>query len=501
MTVGRVLFVGLDAADIDLIEPWAAAGELPTLQGLLETSIRVDTEGPPGFYVGAIWPTLYTAVNPAEHGVHNWKQIRLGTYDFEPAPSRPRLAHAAFWDVASAAGRRVAVVDAPLAAESPGLNGLQVLEWGDHDSELGFATTPPDLADQIAHRFGLHPVQGNCNQHDRSPREVAAFRDALVDGAGAKAELSRDLLERDDWDLFVTVFSESHCVGHQLWHVHDPNHPKHDPEVATAVGDPVLDVYRAVDAGLGRLLAAADDDTTVAVFASHGMGAHHDPTFLLDAMLERLEIADNLRAPGRRLRWLARLGPLGRTAWARRRAALDARIDELVGPLEPWNRLWFQHPNNEVEAGIRLNVVGREPFGRVEPGAHYEGVCERLIGHLHALTDGDTGEPLVRDVLVTRREYGGRHLDEFPDLVVRWNRPARPVHRIVSPAAGEVVGDYAGARTGDHHPRGALLLRGPGLAPGRAATHGPVPVIDLGPTILALLGVDWPGVEGRPVPV
>ena len=498
MSARRLVVVGLDAADVDLLEPWAAEGALPTLRGLFERSLRVDTVGPEGFYVGAIWPTVQTGVNPAEHGVHNWLQIELGTYDFQVAMARPRITHPAFWDAASEAGRRVAVIDVPLAAESTDLNGVQVLEWGDHDPELGFATVPADLARELEDRFGMHPVQGNCNQHDRTGAEIAAFRDALVAGAGTKAALSRALLEREPWDLYVTVFSESHCVGHQLWHVHDPGHPKHDPEVAATVGDPVLDVYRAIDEGLGRLLTAAGPDTTVAVFASHGMGSHHDPTFLLDRMLERLEIADNLRAPGRRLRALARLGPLGRSAYERRRAALDARIDELVEPLEPWNRLWFQQPNNEVEAGVRLNVVGREPFGRVEPGAHYDEVVERLAGHLLALTDGDRDRPLVRDVIRTHERYAGRHLDELPDLVVRWHRPEGPVRRMVSPVGGEVVGDYAGARTGDPHPRGALFLCGPGVPPGRAALPAPMPVVDLGPTLLALLGLPWPGVEGRP---
>src|SRR5687767_5506028 len=78
-----LVYVGLDAVDRDLVEPWARAGRMPTLARLLACGARATTEGPPGVYVGAIWPSLVTGTNPARHGYHCWLQVRPGTYDID----------------------------------------------------------------------------------------------------------------------------------------------------------------------------------------------------------------------------------------------------------------------------------------------------------------------------------------------------------------------------------------------------------------------------------
>ena len=53
---------------------------------------------------------------------------------------------APFWSHLSRAGRRVAILDVPLTRIDPSINGLQVVEWGGHDSVYGFQTWPPGVA-------------------------------------------------------------------------------------------------------------------------------------------------------------------------------------------------------------------------------------------------------------------------------------------------------------------------------------------------------------------
>ena len=55
------------------------------------------------------------------------------------------------------------------------------------------------------------------------------------------------------------------------------------------LGDPLLKIYRTIDAEIGRLAEAAGDDADLFVYLSHGMGPHYDGTFLLDEVLERIE--------------------------------------------------------------------------------------------------------------------------------------------------------------------------------------------------------------------
>ena len=75
----RVLVLGLDSADAELIERWADAGHLPTFAALR----REGTWGRLGttaevLHVSA-WPTIYTGALPGHHGLYHAYQARAGT--------------------------------------------------------------------------------------------------------------------------------------------------------------------------------------------------------------------------------------------------------------------------------------------------------------------------------------------------------------------------------------------------------------------------------------
>ena len=96
-------------------------------------------------------------------------------------------------------------------------------------------------------------------------------------------------LEREPWDLLFTAFAEPHCIGHQCWHLRDPSHPMYDAETAAQIGDPVRDVYVAIDAAIGQIAAAAGNGTDVIVLSATGMCSNYGGNHLLDEILRRLE--------------------------------------------------------------------------------------------------------------------------------------------------------------------------------------------------------------------
>src|SRR5262249_29630090 len=160
-----------------------------------------------------------------------WMQLKPGTYEQIRCLTGETLKCQPFWNHLSRAGRRVTVLDVPLSAVTEHLNGTQVVEWGTHDKQYGLSTWPPSLAQDLVARFGRHPLRDICNG-DRDTQGFVEFRDQLLKGIGIKAEITRHFLRRNDWNFFGQVWSESHCVGHQCWHIHDPSHPRHDEEQA-----------------------------------------------------------------------------------------------------------------------------------------------------------------------------------------------------------------------------------------------------------------------------
>jgi predicted AlkP superfamily phosphohydrolase/phosphomutase len=468
----KVAFVGLDAVDPMLLRRWAGEGLLPTIRRLLETSVVAATDSPVGCFVGAIWPSMTTAVNPGRHGVHCWEQMEPGTYDMRLFLAGRQTAAPPFWTSLVDAGRRVSLLDMPLTGPVPGFDGVHVMEWGDHDREEGFRVEPPELAEEIRRIVGLPPLRTNCNGV-RDGDGYVRLRDDLVTGVRMRTRLHRLLLAREEWDLFATVYGEGHCIGHQAWHQHDPTHVRHDAALAARMPDPVLDVYQAIDTSLADLLARLGPDTTVMVFASHGMRPHYDPTHLLDQIVGRIDAARARRRGG----WLRRATP-----------APERPLSE---------RMYFAVSNNQVDGAIRLNLVGREPAGRVRPGRHADAVCAQLAADLAAIVDVDTGQPAVDRVVRTRDVFDGPVRDRLPDLWVIWRKTGN-VRHLRSPLIGDVMGDWPHTRTGDHTPEGLVMTRGPHLE-ARALSRR-LDVMDLAPTLAAMLGVSLADVDGRVVP-
>jgi predicted AlkP superfamily phosphohydrolase/phosphomutase len=497
----KLLFLGVDALDKDLVLHWAAAGTLPTFRRLLSTAAWGVTNSPPGLFVGAIWPSFWTSVSPGRHARYCYQQIRPGSY--EKVPVRPADTGApAFWDALSGAGKRLAIIDVPKTHVANGLNGLHIVDWGTHDPDFDGPTTwPPALAGELVAAYGPDPV-GNCNVYGRQEQYVR-LRDDLVARVATKRRLVADVLEREQWDCVVAVFSESHCVGHQCWHVHDPSHQRHDPDVRRRVGDPIRDVYVALDAAIGQLLDHADPATEVFILGSHGMRPHYDATFLLDAMLRRIE------SPGARLE-RPRAAPIAARAWRWMPRGVRWLLSPLRGPVKARlqaqearlggddvaSRRYFAVPNNDACGGVRVNLAGREPNGTVRSGADFDAMCAALERDLNAFVNMDTGKPVIRRVLRTRALYRGPFIDHLPDLMLEWNHDA-PIARVFSPRTGEIAGRYTKSRTGDHSPEGIFFVAGPGVVPGRLGRD--VSIVDFGPTLAQRLGVRLEDVDGRSI--
>ena len=75
---GRVLLIGLDSADAELIERWADQGHLPAFDRLRREGLwtRLGTTAEV-MHVSA-WPSIYTGVTPGQHGLYHAYQVRAG---------------------------------------------------------------------------------------------------------------------------------------------------------------------------------------------------------------------------------------------------------------------------------------------------------------------------------------------------------------------------------------------------------------------------------------
>lgn len=529
--LARLVALGLDALDPELVEAWTDDGTLPNLAALKERGASGRLNGIEGFYVGSTWPSTYTGRNPAGHGLHYELQLEPGTYELrrvQEGEPGTFVRSETLWHVLGRQGRRVAALDVPLSEPADDIDGVQVVEWGGHDDFFGFQATPKEIERWLRERWGRHPHGATCDVRRRGLDDYADFVARMESGVGLKTGWIRELLSRGEWDLFLAAYTEGHCVGHQCWHLHDPAHPAHDPAIVDALGDPLRRVYRALDDAVGELVEIAGE-TPVLIWSSHGMDHWRGAAFLLPDILMALGVSAPWpsSAEGRVLRGARRVAS---TVWRRLPDTARAPIRRLVTgvrsprgarpsaersrtvprlAVDAANSLCFPVRNGSAVSGIRLNLAGREPAGRLEPGAEAEAFCSRLRADLLGIVDERTGGPLIQRVVRTSELYEGPHLDLLPDLLVEWSDEvptgstivgdgAAARVRVRSPVFGSLDGRNDYCRTGDHRPGGWFVAAGEGIA--RARLEREVSVLDIAPTIAAFLGAEMPEADGSPVP-
>ncbi|HEX7023274.1 MAG TPA: alkaline phosphatase family protein [Gemmatimonadales bacterium] len=521
MQTNRLLVLAIDAASAPLLRSWASDGTLPNIAALMADGLVGDTRNVEGLYVGATWPSFSTGLNPGAHGVYWIDVVKPHAYEMGRCTAEDLARQKTLWEVLGDAGRRVMVLDVPLSRLSPGLNGQQVVEWGTHDPLFGFQASSRRLRRRLLDSVGAHPAPRICDVPHRTPAEYRRFTDQLIAGAALRARWTRELLQEEPWDFAIQVFSEAHCAGHQLWHMHDTAHPGFDPEAARDGGDPVREVYRAIDAAIGEVVRAQDAGTTIVLLALHGMTRMFGYHYLTPEILLRLGVmarassaAPGTGGGGRPAGFLRRTyrrlpERLRRPLYDLRQHILQRGLGHGVPfDLDPERSRCFDVGLGPTVSAIRFNLKGREPSGTLTPGEEADRFAEELGRSFLELVDPDTGQPLVRRVMRSAEHFHGPWLEELPDLLIEWDEAPAVGSTTVGTGRGAVLRAHSErlgsleylntyGRSGDHQIGGMFIARGPGIAPGVMGRT--VSTLDLAPTFARMLGAAMQNVDGAPI--
>lgn len=454
----------------------------------------------------AVWPSFYTGTGPGTHGYYYIRHVEPGTVRL--VRTMNRAYGQPFWSLLREQHKHVVLFDVPKTLVEKGVDDRQIVGWGEHYPPVR-TTWPPDLWREIQHRFGAHPHFREVHRPLRVDQERELLR-RIIQGAERRAAISRFLLERGPWDLFITVFSESHSSGHQFWHYSDPSSPAFDADRAPSLHDAVRRAYGAIDRAIAQIAEGLPPQVNVLLFSLHGMESTYTMRSLLAPLLIRLGYqvpATVSRSDGpanrprasilmRRLRDLVPQGMRDRLNDILPLSVQAALITRLFEGSCDWTRTRaVAEDSGEAAPWIRINLRGREPWGLVAPGQEYDHVCTAISDDLMKLRVHPDGRRAVREVRRIDHLFTGPHLRRLPDLVVHWERGAA-ISAVVHPEVGIVSSDVPVLQKSMHTPRGFLAAAGPCFKPG--AQLSGAHILDLAPTLLYLLGSPVPpSMEGR----
>ena len=547
-----VIAIGLDAADPNLLDKWIAEGKLENLSklrqegayGHLQNSVDYNNAPTETSSTERLWVMFGTGCKPEKTGY--WSPVHYrardysishdtvdGAYSFEEYPPFYALGD----------DYKVAAFDVPVSRLSKDVNGIQILGWGGHAPHTPSHSQPPELFSEIVSKYGKNPIlhqDYGCWWDKAYFQRITA---GLKSSIETRTEICRDLLQKDDWDLFLTVFGESHTASHDFWHLSQADNPLY-PYKSDRTNDPMLKAFQDIDKAIGEIVTAAPDNASVVVFAVHGMGNNvtdmYSMTFLPEALYRysfpgKYGIAKGnpdrqcppMDVNPRRKSWSGEVwqrrydpNPLKRALMPWTPSKFDNYLNAkptpaLASPYELreqgtalnwmpamwYSPLWSQMKAFALPAfaagHIRINLKGREAEGLVDV-ADYDSVCEEIVQLLHRMKHGRTGNPIVKEVVRTRTHENALSCESSlpdADLVVVWEE--QPSDVVDSPDFGR-IGPVTYYRSGGHRANGFLMAKGARIAPG--STIDNAQTIDIGPTIRELIGAPpLRQCDGRPL--
>ncbi|MGQ4650674.1 alkaline phosphatase family protein [Lyngbya aestuarii] len=540
-----VIAIGLDAAEPSVLEKWMSQGYLKNMCRLREQGTYGRLKNFEAFSAETPWTTFATGCQPQKTGYWSPLKLREGSYQVETRAAYEYAEYPPFYALGE--GYRVAAFDLPQVRLTPKVNGPQVAAWGAHSPQVPSESLPASLFQELVDKHGVHPGLHKDYAVCLDLKTTCHLQQVLETGISRRSAICQDLLTREPWDLFLTVFGEAHAAGHNFWQLSQADHPLYEMLSPQVSSDPMLAVFQAIDQAIGEILAKAPKDARVVIFSAHGMGPNTmdlPSTTFLPEFLYRLsfpgkfglangELGTPLEPPITKMKWNYWERHLWGTKYdpnpIRRflRRETPTRLFQLIEPFlessqkpdlispfklskqtdvvpfQPANwytPLWpymkaFALPSF-AEGYIRINLQGREPQGIV-PQSEYNAFCDELIEKLRALKDARTGIPMAKDIIRTR-QFPTDNDPKLPDadLVIVWQEEyATDV--VESPELGR-IGPVPHYRSGSHRPEGFLIASGLGVASNVNLPTGHA--LDIPPTILKLMDVPIPKhLEGKPL--
>jgi predicted AlkP superfamily pyrophosphatase or phosphodiesterase len=282
----KVLLIGWDAADWEVITPMLEEGLLPTLDGLINRGVMGNLATLQPILSPMLWNSVATGKFADKHGIHGFIEPDPVNGGARPYTSTSRKCKA-LWNILTESGLRSNVVGWWASHPAEPINGTVVTNAFaavKYDPEHGWqipngAIHPPEKAQPLtrlkvfaseltaAHILPFIPDAAKVDQ--QVDRHLESFAKVLSDAATIHA-VATALMEQEPWDFTAVYYDAIDHFSHAFMAYHPPRLEWVAPEQFELYKEVVRGAYRFHDMMLERLLQLAGPETTVLLCSDHG---------------------------------------------------------------------------------------------------------------------------------------------------------------------------------------------------------------------------------------
>lgn len=286
MKANKLLLIGWDAADWNIIWPLIAQGKMPALKKLIENGVygNMSTMNPP--YSPMLWTSVITGKTPDKHGILGFIEVNDNATSVRPVTTHSRTTRT-LWNIFHNQGLKSNIVGWWPSFPVEPINGTIISDrfpkthrdpkkqtpmsefsihpWENKDEFKNLRMFPFEITE--AHLYPFVPRAHDVEQENHKGLSAIA---KIVSENTSIHNAATKLLRTSEWDFMAVYYDLIDHFCHIFMKYHPPKLPSVDQTNFDIFKEAVTGAYIFQDMMLERKMQLIDDDTTVIVMSDHG---------------------------------------------------------------------------------------------------------------------------------------------------------------------------------------------------------------------------------------
>jgi predicted AlkP superfamily phosphohydrolase/phosphomutase/tetratricopeptide (TPR) repeat protein len=282
----KVLLIGWDAADWEIINPLLKQNKLPALQKLINEGSAGKIESLQPMLSPMLWTSIATGTTADKHGILGFTEVKPDGSGIQPITINSRKVKA-IWNILHEHGYKCNVISWWPSYPAEEINGIVTTEYLGYSTKninqdwpvISGSVHPTHLAEKIG-RMRVHPQEltfAQLSPFFNDLQNINKLDNELI--SSFVSDLARDVtthnivtwaLEYTNWDFTAVYYNGLDSICHSFARYMPPRQTGISDEAFHRYKNVVTHTYRFYDMMLERLLNLIPEECHVVLVSDHG---------------------------------------------------------------------------------------------------------------------------------------------------------------------------------------------------------------------------------------
>ncbi len=419
----KVMILGIDGGQWSLIDRWI--NELPNIKRLMkEGSYGPMKSSTPALSIPA-WYVILSGKNPSRIGSFGFRRKNKNSYDIKVG-IKPEYLDSALWNH-GLKGNKLAIFNIPGTFPPVKVNGFVVGSSPSPPNKGKLIYTYPEKLSREIDRIVGEPYQLETTKsfmHEDNDTMIKALNREMDHHLKALERMVQD----KEWDFFISNYTTPDRICHYMWKYIDEKHPEYEEH--PVYSNAIKNIYKKLDASIGRIMKLIPKDTVVFIISDHGFGScirlfELNEWLMKEGFLELKKEKKNKAKPIVTKELLYKILKFFRVQdikdsipqkWKNKVPSIKAA--EFNPKDIDWSKTKAFAPDSNC---LYINLKEREEQGIVNK-KDYEKVIKEFTKKIKDITDPITGKKIPVDVYTKEELFvKSKYYDEAPDLMIEFD--------------------------------------------------------------------------------